>query len=264
MSYLGDNKWEVNVSGLPSGLVEYYVFAADESGRSENHPYIGAPDPHKFILTTPEPAPILSLNKTSSYIYTENVEVIEDYIIVSNVGNAELSFEIKDIVFDCPSMLTIDPEKGTVQEGESQIITLTYNFNNAAKMVMRFEGFFNLSSNDPANSEVIITLTADLHVGVNELNTLEINIYPNPTTGELRIENGEWRMENGELRIENGEWRIENVEIFDVMGKKQSSKHLITTSSHHLINISHLNTGVYFLRITNDLGNSVIKKIIKL
>ena len=30
--------------------------------------------------------------------------------------------------------------------------------------------------------------------------------------GELRIENGEWRMvmENGEWRMGNGEWRMEN------------------------------------------------------
>ena len=43
-------------------VVEYYIHAADESGRSMNHPYIGAPDPHKFtvvqmlpgIITTPD------------------------------------------------------------------------------------------------------------------------------------------------------------------------------------------------------------------
>ena len=36
----------------------------------------------------------------------------------------------------------------------------------------------------------------------------EFSIYPNPTSGELRIE--------------NGEWRIENIEIFDVYGRKNS------------------------------------------
>lgn len=31
-------------------LVEYYIYAADESGRSAEHPFIGAPDPHEFTV----------------------------------------------------------------------------------------------------------------------------------------------------------------------------------------------------------------------
>ena len=77
----------------------------------------------------------------------------------------------------------------------------------------------------------------------------EIAIYPNPTTGELRME--------------NGELRIENVEIFDVYGRKVLSHHLIPTSSHHLINISHLPAGIYFFKITTET-NTHTQKIIKL
>jgi len=79
--------------------------------------------------------------------------------------------------------------------------------------------------------------------------TLEnITLHPNPTTGELRIE--------------NGELRIENVEIFDVYGRKVSSHHIIPTSSNHLINISHLPVGIYFVRISTEKGE-VVKKIVK-
>ena len=62
--------------------------------------------------------------------------------------------------------------------------------------------------------------------------------YPNPTTGELTIE--------------NGELTIENVKIFDIFGRNVSSHHLIPSSSHHLINISHLPAGIYFLKIGNE------------
>jgi len=35
----------------PEGtVVGYYIHAADGSGRSANHPYIGAPDPHRFTV----------------------------------------------------------------------------------------------------------------------------------------------------------------------------------------------------------------------
>lgn len=50
MTNVEDNTWEVAIEGLPMGEVEYYIYAADDSGRNECHPYIGAPDPHSFDL----------------------------------------------------------------------------------------------------------------------------------------------------------------------------------------------------------------------
>jgi agmatine deiminase len=41
--------WQGTIPALPPGIeIEYYIHAADVSGRSANHPYIGAPDPHVF------------------------------------------------------------------------------------------------------------------------------------------------------------------------------------------------------------------------
>ena len=84
--------------------------------------------------------------------------------------------------------------------------------------------------------------------GVDELGMNNLRVYPNPTTGELRIE--------------NGEWRIENVEVFDIYGKKLLSNHLIPSSSNQQINISELPAGVYFLRIQTETG-TVTQKVIK-
>jgi len=80
-------------------------------------------------------------------------------------------------------------------------------------------------------------------------NALEnITLHPNPTTGELRIE--------------NGELRIKSVEVFDVYGRKLLSNHLITSSSNQKIDISHLNSGIYFVKITTEQG-VIVEKIIK-
>ena len=38
----------VNYAYLPGDTVEYYIYAKDESGRSEKYPYIGAADPFMF------------------------------------------------------------------------------------------------------------------------------------------------------------------------------------------------------------------------
>jgi hypothetical protein len=86
------------------------------------------------------------------------------------------------------------------------------------------------------------------YTGVSEKIMPKVSVYPNPTTGELRIT--------------NYELGIKEVEIFDIYGKKLSSNHLITSSSNHLINIAHLQAGVYFVKIQTETG-TITKKIIK-
>ena len=41
----------INYAWQAGDTVEYYIYAKDESGRVEKHPYIGAADPHLFTLT---------------------------------------------------------------------------------------------------------------------------------------------------------------------------------------------------------------------
>jgi len=75
----------------------------------------------------------------------------------------------------------------------------------------------------------------------------DITLIPNPTTGELRIE--------------NGELRIENVEVFDVYGRNVGAN-LRVRPDENKIDISDLASGVYFVKITTDKG-IVTKKAIK-
>ena len=74
-----------------------------------------------------------------------------------------------------------------------------------------------------------------------------IKIYPNPTTGEL------W--------VENGELRIKGVEIYDVSGRKlfEQKENLTVLWS---INLTVFPAGVYFVRIQTEAGE-VVKKVVK-
>ena len=92
------------------------------------------------------------------------------------------------------------------------------------------------------------TLIANLKniLGIEAVETSGIKIYPNPTTGQLKIE--------------NGELKINNVEIFDVYGR---NIHSLTPSLPHItINISHLQSGIYFVRVVFE-GGSSIEKLVK-
>ena len=71
-------------------------------------------------------------------------------------------------------------------------------------------------------------------VGIIENDMVNIRIYPNPTTGELRIESGEWRMENAEYHI------------YNVMGQMVLQGKLPETS---VINVTSLPSGIYYLKL---------------
>jgi hypothetical protein len=75
-------------------------------------------------------------------------------------------------------------------------------------------------------------------------------VYPNPTTGELRIEIV------GQTRN-----NVENVEIFDVYGRIVLSS-TFQLSQQHSLNISHLQAGIYFVRVATEKG-MVMKKVVK-
>ncbi len=57
MDYVGNYEYDAYIPPCPNGSnVHYYIHAEDASGRSENHPYIGAPGAHSFTVFDPIPA----------------------------------------------------------------------------------------------------------------------------------------------------------------------------------------------------------------
>jgi len=92
--------------------------------------------------------------------------------------------------------------------------------------------------------DIKLVANFEQYVGIKHIETEGINIYPNPTAGELRIE--------------SGGLRVKNIEIFDMQGRNL----LLITSQEKTINISHLPSGVYFVKIQTEKG-LCSKKVIK-
>lgn len=86
------------------------------------------------------------------------------------------------------------------------------------------------------------------YVGINENVYGNINVYPNPTIGELRIE--------------NGKLRIEKITLFDVYGRNVLTSFVTLLSPETNLNISHLSTGIYFVKIRTEKGE-VVRKVVK-
>jgi len=100
-----------------------------------------------------------------------------------------------------------------------------------------------------------------INVGIDALESDIVKIYPNPTTGELQITNYEPQPREGQAQ--RSSLRINGIEVFDIMGRKVLFYYITATSYNHLINISHLNSGIYFVKIDTEEG-MLTKKIVKL
>ena len=87
-------------------------------------------------------------------------------------------------------------------------------------------------------------------VGLDEVNSSEISIYPNPSTG------------NFNLNISNVNTASVDVEITDVSGKVILSNAYNTNngSVNESINISNVDDGVYIVRVNG--GQSMVKRIV--
>jgi len=81
---------------------------------------------------------------------------------------------------------------------------------------------------------------------INEIFRQSVSIYPNPTSGELTIE--------------NGQLKIRNIEIFDAFGKNVEVETFLLDENK--IDISHLSSGIYIIKITTENGIA-IKKFVK-
>ena len=74
--------------------------------------------------------------------------------------------------------------------------------------------------------------------GIADITAKKITVYPNPTTGELRVTSYELQMGD--------------IVIFDVMGRNVGAGFARPATGEAIIDISHLPAGVYYLRIGGE------------
>ncbi|MDR2972445.1 MAG: T9SS type A sorting domain-containing protein [Bacteroidales bacterium] len=90
---------------------------------------------------------------------------------------------------------------------------------------------------------------SDCFLQVNEKINRLFNIYPQPTIGDLTIE--------------NTQLLIVNVEIYDVYGRKQKTENKREKGERELVlDIAHLPNGLYFVKVFTENG-VYVEKIIK-
>jgi hypothetical protein len=164
---------------------------------------------------------------------------VSDFFIgkISSTGNAQWAETIGGNNFDDCLSLCADPSGNIIMCGAYQSASLNFG---------------NITLTNGGQGDGYIAKRDNLPVGVNETSNLtnNISLFPNPATSELTIQ--------------NAEFRIEKIEIRDVLGEKVFSQPLTSDTKQVTISVADFSPGIYFITITDQAGNKVTKKIVKM
>ena len=83
--------------------------------------------------------------------------------------------------------------------------------------------------------------------GINDNYIANVNVYPNPVNDRLYIETST---------------QIQSIEIYDIYGRIQNLRNSETQKLRNSIDVSDLNSGIYFVKIKTEEGN-IVKRIVK-
>lgn len=224
------------IKGYEGGSeINYYVFGADESGRRYTQPVFAELDPHHFTMEAYTPTePTISVNEI---VFDEITNVT--FTITNNTANP---FTINSIEALDDYLIVVDYSyagtlPATLAVGESWEVTV-YPYLPVAK------GYYETSIEivtDIATQTIPVKINESIYTSVDENNVASFEVYPNPMNNTLYI---------------NGD--VQDVTIFNAVGQQ-----VLFVESSNEINVEDLNDGMYFVRISDKRGNSVVKKIVK-
>lgn len=220
--------------GLSS--IDYYVFGADESEHRYTQPVFAALDPHHFTMEDHTPItptePSLSVDEL---VFDESGELT---FTITNETNSPLTltdvYEEGDTLY--LNMFTSEPLPRTLEVGESVEVTVGIE--------VYVKGYVETSIvviSDLASQYITVKINESLITGVDENLAASFEVYPNPMSNTLYI---------------NGD--VQDVTIFNAVGQQ-----VLFVEKANEINVADLNEGLYFVRMSDKKGNSVVKKIVK-
>ena len=193
--------------------------------------------------------------------------------VTDDAGNtAEVSFNVEVVDNTNPEITCVDNQTINLSQGESfyavqgtefdpkdtadncGISSVINDFNSTETLAGEefTAGTYSITwtviDNAGNTADCSFDLTLNAFVGISDISENGITVYPNPT--------------NGILTITNYELEIKGIHISDIAGKTITNNFQIESFSNFQINISHLQNGVYLLKVETETG-VFIEKIIK-
>jgi len=213
--------------------VDYYVFGADESGRRYTQPVFAELDPHRFTMAEHTATELtLSVNEL---VFDESISAT--FTITNNTENAVTINDLAEVETEYLAISTSMSLPATLEIGESIDVTVSVN--------IPVKGYVNTAieiGSSLGTQTVSVKINENLISDVAENNAANFEVYPNPMSTTLFVKGND----------------IQSVTIFNAVGQQ-----VLYVENRNEINVESLNERVYFVRISDVWGNSIVKKIVK-
>ncbi len=131
--------------------------------------------------------------------------------------------------------LSVSPSSGTIAAGDSQDVDV--NFDATGLDGGGYYAELVVNNNDPENPQMIVPVTLDVTVGINELDKNAVMIYPNPTIDNINVK---------------ADCKILSVELMNLMGQCIIRKDINAETAK--VDASNLTQGVYMLKVETEKG----------
>ena len=230
--------------------VSYYIHAADESGRSENMPYIGAPDPFVFtvldgvfLTLTPDTLTYEEQQLTISNTGTESIDILN----ITEQANHSWFWAIESITPE------ITEYPYTINPGETIVVQLGF----AVSKEIVFDSILVITQ----DSTYFSIVTGDDTVLADELTNTDtqVQLLPNPIS------------DKGEIKFELREAAAVTISIYNMQGQlvRTIENSRLNTGQHSYTWNGENNNGlqvknsVYFISLQID-DKTITKKWVKL
>ena len=130
--------------------------------------------------------------------------------------------------------------------GAGSSFSLTYNDVESEDAVVQY-GFQVLGLNaNPLNEVALgsVVVTSDEIAGVNDVNAINVSVYPNPTINNINIQSDE---------------QITNVVVYNTLG--QLVMNAAPDATNFSMETANLDAGIYFAKLSTEKGSKTVKFI---
>ena len=254
MTNTAGNVWTACIPGQMEGaMISYYLHAEDASNRSSDHPYIGAPDPHKFFVKVSNPPNIVVSPDTLMFTTFEDM-INGKTAVVRNFSNQQVVLNQINNSAETPFVWNIDPWNislpYTLQPGDSLNMTVKIAIQALQATNIPCDTLF--VNTETTSNHVMVCADPFLLTRINASKTEpEVQVYPNPMNSSTTF------------RFYNENSTEVSIEIYSMLGKLVSVPHKekMAKGNHTIIwegngpGGEKLSPGIYLYRISR--GNNV-------
>ena len=250
----GDH-WVATIPGqLEGDTISYFITASDASGRRQNHPFIGAPDPHVFHIQVSNPPDVAVEPDTLSFVTWEEMYYGKS-AVVRNFTSQPVVINQIDQQGSEPFSWIVDPWN----------IELPYTLNSGDTLAVNVKINLPVNRTDIRCDTLHVETTASVHdvllcVDLDLLTEIlsqptdenPVGVFPNPMRDEGFIR---FNLQN-ESHVTVGLYSITGALV------KLLADNNFTTGLHTIAFDAHtLPEGLYLLRYT-DSKRSVTSRVI--